>query len=90
MSKLGEPFSLAGKRIAIVDDVPENLKLLKSLLEKKEAQVFLFPSGEMALRAFAKRVPDLILLDINMPGLNGYEVCQRLKDVGGGCSPRCL
>lgn len=83
MPNLGDNFTLEGKRIAIVDDVPENLKLLKSLLEKKLAQVFLFPSGEMALRAFTKNIPDLILLDINMPGLNGYEVCQRLKSVGG-------
>ncbi len=83
MQGIGEVFNLEGRRIAIVDDIPENLKLLKSLLEKKGAQVFLFTNGEMALRAFAKNVPDLILLDINMPGLNGFQVCQRLREVGG-------
>jgi CheY-like chemotaxis protein len=83
MPGVSDVFNFDGRRIAIVDDIPENLKLLKSLFEKKGAQVFLFPSGEMALRAFAKNVPDLILLDINMPGLNGYQVCQRLREVGG-------
>lgn len=83
MSIVNELFNLEGRRIAIVDDIPENLKLLKNLLEKKGAHVFLFPSGEMALRAFNNQIPDLILLDINMPGLNGYQVCQRLRDGGG-------
>lgn len=83
MSTITDAFNFEGRRIAIIDDVPENLKLLKNIFEKKKAQVFLFPSGELALRAFAKNIPDLILLDINMPGLNGYQVCQRLREVGG-------
>ena len=83
MSTITDAFNFEGRRIAIVDDIPENLKLLKTIFEKKKAQVFLFPSGELALRAFTKNIPDVILLDINMPGMNGYQVCQRLREVGG-------
>lgn len=66
-------------RILVADDTPENLQLLESLLRAEGYQVLALPNGDMALRAAAKETPDLILLDILMPGLNGYEVCQRLK-----------
>jgi putative two-component system response regulator len=66
-------------RIMVVDDTPQNLRLLESLLTERGYQVFALPSGDMALRAAAKSPPDLILLDIDMPGLTGYEVCERLK-----------
>lgn len=66
-------------RIMIVDDVPENLQILETMLLERGYQVFAFPNGELALKAAAKQPPDLILLDINMPKLNGYEVCGRLK-----------
>jgi two-component system sensor histidine kinase/response regulator len=66
-------------RIMIVDDTPENLQLLETFLRDLDYQVFALPNGEMALRAAAKEKPDLILLDILMPGLDGYEVCRRLK-----------
>ena len=71
--------SSANARIMVVDDIPENLTLLHDMLRAEGYQVVLFPSGEMALKAAAKQPPDLVLLDINMPGLNGFEVCRRLK-----------
>jgi len=66
-------------RIMVVDDTPQNLRLLENLLTERGYRVFALPNGEMALRAAAKHMPDLILLDIDMPGLTGYEVCERLK-----------
>lgn len=66
-------------RIMVVDDTPQNLRLLENLLTERGYRVFALPSGDMALRAAVRNPPDLILLDIDMPGLSGYEVCQRLK-----------
>jgi putative two-component system response regulator len=65
--------------IMVVDDIPENLKLLTQMLQGQGYRVLAFPSGAMALAAAAKSPPDLILLDINMPEMNGFEVCKRLK-----------
>lgn len=65
--------------ILIVDDNPENLNVLKRMLSAEDYEVRPLPSGELALRAAQAEVPDLILLDIMMPGLDGYEVCARLK-----------
>lgn len=66
-------------RIMIVDDMPQNLKLLTNMLESRGYQVFAFANGELALKAIAKNPPDLILLDIKMPELDGYQVCTQLK-----------
>jgi len=65
--------------IMVVDDNPANLKLLEDMLLREGHQVQSFPSGRLALAAATKYPPDLILLDINMPEMNGYEVCERLK-----------
>ncbi len=66
--------------ILIVDDSPENLHMLKSILEKKGYKVRVAPGGVHALTSIQKEIPDLILLDIiMMPGMNGYEVCRKLK-----------
>ncbi len=65
--------------VMVVDDEPANLKLLEEMLRKKGYQVRSFPRGRLALAAASQERPDLILLDINMPELSGYEVCQRLK-----------
>ena len=65
--------------ILVVDDTPDNLILMSSLL-KTDYKVKIANSGEKALRvASSATPPDLILLDIMMPGMDGYEVCQRLK-----------
>ncbi|HNW81425.1 MAG TPA: response regulator [bacterium] len=66
--------------IMIVDDKPENLKLLSEMLKDKGYRIRTLPSGNLALKAVEVEIPDLILLDINMPGLNGYEVCEILKN----------
>jgi len=65
--------------IMVVDDQPANLKLLEELLTHQGYSVKSFPRGRLALDAAVRTAPDLILLDINMPEMNGFEVCQRLK-----------
>lgn len=65
--------------IMIVDDNPANLKLLEDMLIGQGLEVRSFPRGRLALAAAAKCAPSLILLDITMPEMDGYEVCERLK-----------
>ena len=65
--------------IMVVDDTPANLRLLDSMLRERGYRVVAFPRGDLALEAASRNPPDLILLDINMPGMNGFEVCERLK-----------
>jgi len=68
--------------VLIVDDTPENLLLMSSVL-KDSYRVKVANNGEQALRiAMSNEVPALILLDVMMPGMNGYEVCRRLKREG--------
>ncbi|WP_052507382.1 hybrid sensor histidine kinase/response regulator [Desulfonatronovibrio magnus] len=66
--------------VMIVDDTPANLNLLKEMLESAGYRVVAFPSGPMALKAAVRKPPDIILLDIKMPQMNGFEVCQSLKN----------
>ncbi|MES2933739.1 MAG: response regulator, partial [Pseudomonadota bacterium] len=65
--------------ILIVDDNPNNLQVLGSILAQAGFKVRPALSGEIALRAVEVATPDLILLDIRMPGISGYETCERLK-----------
>jgi diguanylate cyclase (GGDEF)-like protein len=65
--------------ILIVDDTPTNLRLLSQALSEEGYQVRAVINGEMALTAIQTSPPDLILLDVTMPNMDGYEVCQRLK-----------
>jgi len=65
--------------ILLIDDQPNNLKLLSDLLEEQGYEVQQAINGLVALQAVAIASPDVILLDINMPELDGYTVCQRLK-----------
>lgn len=69
--------------ILIVDDTPDNLRLLSEMLVKQGYKVRPAPSGDHALTTSMKEIPDLILLDIAMPGKDGYEVCRILKADAG-------
>jgi CheY-like chemotaxis protein len=74
---------MAESDIMIVDDNPANLNLLEDMLLQRGYEVRSFPLGRLALAAATKNPPDLILLDINMPEMNGYQVCERLKSTQG-------
>jgi putative nucleotidyltransferase with HDIG domain len=65
--------------ILAVDDTPASLKLLTDILKEDGYEVHSAINGELALHAAIRNPPDLVLLDIRMPAMNGYEVCQRLK-----------
>jgi phosphoserine phosphatase RsbU/P len=65
--------------ILAVDDTPANLQVLAGMLKERGYKVRPVPSGKLALLAARRDPPDLILLDINMPEMNGYEVCEHLK-----------
>ncbi|TAG95452.1 MAG: hybrid sensor histidine kinase/response regulator [Oscillatoriales cyanobacterium] len=66
--------------ILVVDDTPENLRLLSTMLSHRGYTPRCVINGQMALRACNSNPPDLILLDIMMPEMNGYEVCEHLKN----------
>jgi response regulator RpfG family c-di-GMP phosphodiesterase len=79
MRPIRDPFSPNLGNIMIVDDNPANLKLLEDMLRQHGYEVRAFPRGRLALAAANQEPPDLILLDINMPEMNGYDVCDQLK-----------
>jgi putative two-component system response regulator len=66
-------------KVLIVDDEPRNIKLLKAMLLSTEFEIFIAENGEDALSIIRKTEVDLVLLDIMMPGMDGYEVCRRIK-----------
>jgi adenylate cyclase len=66
--------------ILVVDDVITNVRLLEAILSPRGYEVCSAQSGREALEAVARRPPDLILLDIVMPGMDGYEVCRRIRE----------
>lgn len=66
-------------RVLVVDDIPANVRLLEAKLMAEYFEVLTASDGQSALDIVAKEMPDIILLDIMMPGMDGYEVCQRLK-----------
>jgi class 3 adenylate cyclase len=68
------------KKILVVDDTPLNVKLLVDLLGFHKYEMVAASSGSEALEQVAKERPDLILLDVVMPGMSGYEVCRKLRD----------
>lgn len=69
--------------IMIVDDTPANLRLLEEMLVQEGYEVRSFPRGRLAIAAALKGPPDLILRDVMMPEMNGYETCERLKSNAG-------
>jgi class 3 adenylate cyclase/CheY-like chemotaxis protein len=77
----GEPVEVqaARARILVVDDLPQNVRLLEAVLSSNGYLVTSASNGPDALEAIAADPPDLVLLDIQMPGMNGYEVCRRIR-----------
>jgi phosphoserine phosphatase RsbU/P len=73
-------MNLNGSKLLLVDDTQANLDVLCKLLEDEGYRISMAPNGDVALRIVGRIQPDLILLDVMMPGLNGFEVCQRLKE----------
>ncbi len=78
--KSDDPFSAKVPDILIVDDVPANLKVLGEILKGEGYKVRPVPNGPLALVVASKESPDLILLDIMMPDMDGFEVCRLLKE----------
>ena len=68
-----------GRRVLVVDDHPMSLELVTELLEQEGNQVLAAASGEVGLRLAAAERPDLILMDLQLPGMTGYEAIRRLK-----------
>lgn len=67
------------QKILVVDDMPKNVKLLQDILEVKGYEVVTASSGQEALDRIRSDKPDLLLLDVMMPGMTGYEVCQAIR-----------
>ena len=67
-------------RILVVDDQPQNVQILKDRLEGEDYEILTATTGEAALEISRTQEPDLILLDVIMPGMDGIEVCRRLKE----------
>ena len=70
---------MENQKILLVDDNPTNLQVLFQTLEGRDYNLLVAKNGEMALSIARKALPNLILLDIMMPGIDGYEVCRQLK-----------
>lgn len=66
-------------RILVVDDTPDNCLLIQAILQDEGYQVELADSGKEALRIIEQSPPDLVLLDVMMPGMDGYEVTRRIR-----------
>ena len=76
---LKQPIGAAHGNLLLVDDQPDNLRVLSAILDGKGYKIRKAIGGEIALDAIATQPPDLILLDVKMSGMNGYEVCAALK-----------
>ena len=70
---------MKNNHLLVVDDAPENLRVIAHVLKGKDLKISFARNGEEALEKIDGSRPDLVLLDINMPGIDGYEVCATLK-----------
>ncbi len=66
--------------VLVVDDDIRMLRMIKRILELENFQVLIANNGDMALKTFDKEIPELVLLDIMMPDIDGYTVCQRIRE----------
>ncbi len=79
MTGLDLPSDSQVERILVVDDTPDNLFLIETVLQAEGYQVEVADNGEDALSKIEVEPPDLLLLDLMMPGMHGYEVAQRIR-----------
>lgn len=80
MAEPTKETSIAGSDILIVDDNAQNAELLEAYLESLDCSIRLASDGIEALAKVAEKSPDIILLDIMMPRMSGFEVCRRIKE----------
>jgi two-component system KDP operon response regulator KdpE len=73
--------SLRNKKILVIDDDWEMLRLVTRTFSKTEAQIYMAACGEEGLRLFFDQCPDLVVLDIMMPEMDGWEVCRRIRQI---------
>ncbi|MBC8284681.1 MAG: PleD family two-component system response regulator [Nitrospinae bacterium] len=71
---------LQGMTVLIVDDTPANIGVLSKTLKPQGYEIAIAPSGDIALKILPKVMPDLILLDVMMPGIDGFETCRQIKE----------
>lgn len=79
MTDIASPTTLDGARVLLIDDVPHNLKLLRFILSKAGATIMEATCADEARAQLTGALPDIILMDILMPGTNGYDLCRQLK-----------
>ena len=77
---VGQEQQVVKKRILVIDDEPHIVKLVHLCLGTKKYDVHSVYSGKEALQLIKQTTPDLVVLDIMMPGINGYEICQALRE----------
>ncbi len=74
-----DPEAIAGASVLLVDDHEQNLELLQAYLEELGCSIAMARDGMQAVEAIEKNPPDLVLLDVMMPKLSGYQVCEKIK-----------
>jgi len=74
-----DPQAIAAASVLIVDDHEQNLELLQAYLEELGCSITLARDGMQAIEAVERETPDLVLLDVMMPKLSGFQVCEKIK-----------
>ncbi|HMV45538.1 MAG TPA: hybrid sensor histidine kinase/response regulator, partial [Leptospiraceae bacterium] len=72
---------MSNQTILVVDDTPANLQVLGQILSKEKYKIIFAFNGEQALKSLEHQIPDLVLLDVNMPEMDGFETCNRMKQL---------
>ncbi len=72
---------IQGKTVLLVDDDPEQVSLLKLIFRREAAHIFTACDGQQGLRQFRTRQPDLVLLDLMLPDMDGWQVCREIRQI---------